>query len=318
MKQIFSLIVAFAMFGVIFSVLPSAYSQTSDAGTGEQTTLSGDLLNDPLAMEILQKIEESKRKIANLEQQNYDNIQAQKFLEDRRAVALDRLNQSLILWEEEWHEFSPKVAYQKFIDKMPSGVQGIYAKQFEFTEKKHEFGSNMKSIALKKGLSSSQAMDKFNQGARSSLGELGDYNEKIQPDASAEISTKIAIIQGNIDDLNAGYFYRHADLKGELNARYAVEEENERKELRKVLNEYYSNAVSKTELTKQLGDLREEYAQIKESLLRENAKTLSEYEKDHMDNVQYRMDRINNDETLSSFITAVWDSQSNSVELVRK
>ncbi len=136
MKQISSLIVAFAMFGIIFSVLPSAYSQTADVDTDEQTTLSGDLLNDPLAIEILQKIEESKRKIANLEKQNYDNIQVQKFLEDRRAVVLDRLNQSLILWEEEWHEFSPKVAYQKFIDKMPSGVQGIYAKQFEFTEKK--------------------------------------------------------------------------------------------------------------------------------------------------------------------------------------
>ncbi len=185
-------------------------------------------------------------------------------------------------------------------------------------KKKHEFGSYMKSIALKKGLSSSQVMDKFNQAARSSLGELGDYNETIQSDTSSEISTKITIIQGDIDDLNAGYFYRHAELKGELNAKYAIEVENERKELRKVLNEYYSNVISKTNLGEQLGELREKYTPIKESILKENAKTLTEYEKNYMDNVQYRIDRINNDETLSSLIMAVWDSQSHSVELVRR
>ena len=68
MKQITSLVVAFAMFGVIFSVLPSAYAQTSDVEISEQTTLSGDLLNDPIALEILQKMEESKRTIAKLDE----------------------------------------------------------------------------------------------------------------------------------------------------------------------------------------------------------------------------------------------------------
>ena len=63
-----TLVVAFAIFGVIFSVLPSAYAQTSDVEISEQTTLSGDLLNDPTALEILQKIEESKRTIAKLDE----------------------------------------------------------------------------------------------------------------------------------------------------------------------------------------------------------------------------------------------------------
>jgi len=35
MKQILSLVMAFALFGIIFSVLPSAYSQTLE--TSEQT-----------------------------------------------------------------------------------------------------------------------------------------------------------------------------------------------------------------------------------------------------------------------------------------
>ena len=318
MKQVFSLIVVFAMFGVLFGILPSAYSQISGDNTDEQTILSGDLLNNPLAMEIIQKIEESKRKIANLEQQNYDNVQAQRFLEDRRAVALDRLNQSLILWEEEWHEFSPKMAYQKFIDKMPSDVKGIYAKQFEFTETKHELGVTAKTNALDDGMTSSKALQKFNSAARSTVAELNYYNESIQPDTPSEIRTKIAIIQGYVDSDNASYFYHHERLKGELNAKYAIEVGNERSELREVLRDYHANIISGDELTEQLGMLREKYTPIKENLLEENAKTLSESEKKYMDSIQRTIDGINANEDVSPFIEAVWDSKLRSIELVRK
>ncbi|MCH9659232.1 hypothetical protein K0U27_11215 [archaeon] len=318
MKQTFSLITAFVMFGVIFSVLPLAYSQTSDVNANEQTTLSGDLLNDPLAIKILQKIEESKRKIANLEQQNYDNMQAQKFLEDRRAVALDRLNQSLILWEEEWHEFSPKVAYQKFVDKMPSGVQGIYAKQFEFTEKKHEFGSYMKRIALEKGLSSSQVMDKFNQAASSSLGELGDYNETIQPDSPSEIRIKIANLEGQANDFNHNYFYHHANFNGELSARYAMEVENERTALKDAIKKYHSDVITYEELSEQLTDIREKYSPIKAQILEDNSKSLFEYETRKMNQAQSIIDRINNYDAASVLIEAVWNSETNSIEIIRK
>lgn len=318
MKQISSLIVAFAIFGVIFSVLPSTYAQTFDVETSEQITLSNELLNNPLAQEILQKIEESKRKIAKLEQQNYDNLQAQKFLEDRRAVALERLNQSLVSLEDEWHEFSPKVAYQKFVDKMPSAVQGIYTKQFEFTESKHELGITVKTKALDNGMISYNALQKFNNAARSTVNELNVYNEEIQPDTPAEIQTKIAIIQGYIDSDNASYFYHHAGLKGELNAKYAIEVENERKELREILKEYYANIISGEELTEQLGIIREKYAPIKENLLEENAKTLAESDKKYMDSIQRTINRINNNADVSPFIKAVWDSETHSIELVRK
>ena len=318
MKQISSLIVAFAMFGVIFSGLPSVYSQTSDVETSEQTTFSGNLLNDPMALEILKKIEESKIKIAKLEQQNYDNIQAQKFLEDRRAVALERLNQALTLWEEEWYEFSPKVAYQKFIDKMPSGVQGIYAKQFEFTESKHELGVIAKTNALDNGMISFKALQQFNSAARSTVNELNDYNEAIQPDTPSEIRTKIAIIQGSINDLNAGYYYHHDGLEGELNVKYIIEVRNERSEVKEILKDYRSGIISKKELTIQLTVLTETYAPIKEKILEENAKTLAESEKRYMHSVQYTIKQINNNEDVSSFIEAVWDSKTHSIELIRK
>ena len=43
----------------------------------EQTTLSGDLLNNPLAQDILEKIEQTKHWIADLEKREYEKTKAQ-------------------------------------------------------------------------------------------------------------------------------------------------------------------------------------------------------------------------------------------------
>ena len=318
MKKTASLIATFAMFGVIFSVLPSAYAQTSDVEISEQTTLSGNLLNNPMAIEILQKIEESKRKIAKLEQQNYDNLQAQKFLEERRTVALDRLNQSLTLLEEKWYEFSPNAAYQKFIDKMPSGVQEVYAKQFEFTETKHELGIAAKTSALDNGMISQKALEKFNDAAKSTVDEINSYNESIQPDTPEEIRTKIAIWIGNADDFNRAYFYHHANFKGELSAKHALEVENERLEFKDILNKYNSDVITYKELSEQLTDIREKYSSLKEQILEDNSKALSEFETEKMNYAQRIIDQINNDDAASSVIEAVWNFETNSIEILRK
>ena len=201
---------------------------------------------------------------------------------------------------------------------MPSSVQGIYAKQFEFTEKKHEFGSYMKSLALDKGLSSSKAMEKFNQAAKSSLGKLGDYNEKIQPDTLSEITTKIAILEGSANTFNHNYFYKHANFKGELFAKYSVEVENERIELKDALDKYDSDVITYKELSEQLTDIREKYSSIKEQILEDNSKALSEYETKEMNHAQSIIDRINNDANASSLIEAIWNSETHFIDLVRK
>ena len=318
MKQISFLVVVFAILGVIFSVFPSVYAQTSGAETSEQTTLTGDLLNDPVALEILQKIEESKKKIAKLEQQNFDNLQAQKFLEERRAVALDRLNQALISWEEKWHEFSPKIAYQKFIDKLPSGVQGTFAKQFEFTEKKHELGVTAKTHALDNGMTSQKALEKFNNAAKSTVAEINSYNETIQPDTPEEIRTKIAILVGKSDDFNRNYFYKHAAFKGELSAKYAIAVDNERVEFKDVLKKYNSGMITHKELSEQITEIGEKYSPIKEKILEDNSKSLSEFERKQVNHAQSIIYGINNSDVASSHIEAVWDSKTNSIKIMKK
>ena len=67
-----------------------------------QTTLSGDLANNPVAQDILEKIEQTKQWIADLEKREYEKIRDQQEIEEKRAIALERLNHDLLEWESLW------------------------------------------------------------------------------------------------------------------------------------------------------------------------------------------------------------------------
>ena len=322
MKQILSLVMAFAMFGVIFSVLPSAYSQTSDVETSEQTTFLGDLLNDPMALEILKKIEESKRKIIKLEQQNYDNLQAQKFLEDRRVVALKRLNQSLVLFEEEWHEFSPKVAYQKFVDKISDGdAKGVFLKQFAFTEKKHSYGVTAKTKALDRGMNSYESMVRFNDAAKSTVSEITKYNEKIQPNYAESLKKKNSERMEYWDDMlnNRDELIKQdkSAIERDYSIQLAVVSQDERIEIRKIIKDYDAETITRIELSHELGTIREKYNPIKEEILNKKEKALSKLEPKYDNWIPGVVNKLMSSKNpIDAHIGIVWNSDTKSYEVV--
>ncbi len=134
------LLFAFVLVTTI-SISPQIYAQTDNTiDTSEQTTLSGDLENNPVAQDILKKIDQTKKWIAELEQRNYDLLESQRELNEQREQVLKILQQDLIEWEALWEEYSPRNAYAKFVDKKPEWIQGVFWDQFEFTESKSEAG----------------------------------------------------------------------------------------------------------------------------------------------------------------------------------
>ena len=313
MKQISSLIVTFAMFGVIFSVLPSAYSETTE--TSEQTTLERDLLNDPLAQEILLKIAESKRKIANLEQQNYDNLQAQKFLEDRRVLALERLNQALVLFEEEWHEFSPKMAYQKFVDKVTDdNAKGVFLKQFAFTEKKHSYGVTAKTKALDRGMNSFESMVRFNDAAKSTVAEIGKYNEKIQPNYEKLQARKMVERIEYWDDLlnnqDKSLKRDQTAIEKEYSLKLSKITKDERLEIRETINLYDDGIITRVQLTEELGDIRNKYNPVKDSINNKKEKALSKLDQKY-DNWIPKVSKklLGSDHEIDANIAIVWSEE---------
>lgn len=138
----YKILLGFALFLIaIISVSPQIYAQTNDSVyTSEQMTLSENLENDPMAQMILEKIEQTKKWIAELEQKNYEQLADQRELEAKRQQALESLNRDYNAWMKLWEEYSPRNSFERFVEKKPEFVQGIFWDQFEFHDSKVNAG----------------------------------------------------------------------------------------------------------------------------------------------------------------------------------
>ncbi len=141
-RTILPLIFVLLVFGVVtISTFQLTYAQTDDAVyTSDQIILSGNLENNPVAQDILKKIEQTKKWIADLEKKNYALLEPQRELDQKREQVLKILQQDLMEWEKLWEEYSPRNAYKKFVEKKPEWIQGVFWDQFDFTERKAEAG----------------------------------------------------------------------------------------------------------------------------------------------------------------------------------
>ena len=160
---------------ILISFNGFSYGQT-DPVTSEQITLSGDLKNNPVAQDILEKIEQTKKWIADLEKREYEKTKAQKELDEKRAVALERLNQDLIEWENLWANYTSRAAFERFVEDKPVPIQGVFWDQFEFKEMKVDAGRAALKEVIANGGTLSQARAAYHKAAETKRIELIEMN----------------------------------------------------------------------------------------------------------------------------------------------
>jgi hypothetical protein len=163
------------VFFLIFGSTRTTYGQ-SPVETSTQTTLSGDLKNNPVAQDILEKIEQTKQWIAELEKRDYEKTQAQKELDEKRTIALERLNQDLGEWESLWANFTSRAAFERFVEDKPAPIQGVFWDQFEFKEMKVEAGRSALREVIAKGGTLSEARAAYHKAAETKRIELIEMN----------------------------------------------------------------------------------------------------------------------------------------------
>ncbi|WP_278975992.1 hypothetical protein [Nitrosopumilus sp.] len=164
---------------VVFAFLASPIYAQEPVETSNQTTLSGDLTNNPVAQDILKKIEQTKKWIRDLEQKDYERLEAQKELEAKRAQSLQILNQDLADWEKLWDYYSSYNAFDRFVDKIPdSQVQDVFWDQFEFKEQKVEAGRDAFKQVIADGGSRRDALQAYLAAAETKRIELIETNSQ--------------------------------------------------------------------------------------------------------------------------------------------
>ncbi len=160
------------LFGLM--IISVNYSFADDS---EQITLSGDLANNPVAQDILKKIEQTKKWIKELEEKNYEALEAKKELETKRAQALEKLNQDLSEWEALWEYYSPKNSFSRFVDTVEEPqIKEVFWDQFEFHQIKVDAGRDALKKVLANGGSLKEAHQAYHKAAETKRIELIEAN----------------------------------------------------------------------------------------------------------------------------------------------
>ena len=178
MKTWFFIILLLSIIGISeFSIQMSHGQIDNDSNKiNEQITFSDDLLLDPIAQDILKKIEETKKWIADLEQKQFEENQAKQNLEEMRVMSIERLNQDLKEWERLWEKHSSRNAFESFVSKKPEYVRGVFWDQFEFKEQKVKAGREALKQVLLSGGSLKDARNAYNNAAQTKKIELIEMN----------------------------------------------------------------------------------------------------------------------------------------------
>ena len=160
---------------VSFSFAQTVQAQDSSGSEG-QMLLSESLLHDPLALDLLEKIEQTKKMIADLEKKEFEKNQAQELLQQKRDLSIERLNQSLDEWERLWEKHSSENSFERFVNKKPSFVQGVFWDQFNFKEQKVLAGKIAMSNVLANGGTMQEAKNAYHKAATTQKIELIEMN----------------------------------------------------------------------------------------------------------------------------------------------
>jgi hypothetical protein len=170
------LIIGFSL-AILLMLTISSLNQSAEASTTEDlqaelvaykwTILAGDdLLNDPMTAKILENIEISKKRIAELQNPQVQLTEQQKFVEQQRQIANAKLQEDLDRMYKKYEDFTPRAAFAKYVDEKPEMYHDFYWELFEYMEQKVIVARQARDQILENGGSRQQAQNAFNTLAK--------------------------------------------------------------------------------------------------------------------------------------------------------
>ena len=130
----------------------------SDAFAEEQSKISGftviegdEIKKSLVAQQILQKIEESKKILAELQAGKPLLTEQQKFVEAQRIIVKERLDADLKRMDKTYEAYTSKNAFAKFVDSVNPIFHDLYWDQFNYMDEKIKIARIAKNLVLADG-----------------------------------------------------------------------------------------------------------------------------------------------------------------------
>jgi len=110
------------------------FAQTVDT---KFTVRNAEQINkDPFAKSLLEKIEQMKQRIAEVEEAKKKQQEHQKFIDQQRELVKQRLAQDLNRMHDKYKDNTPKAAFTSFVSSKPIETHNVYWDMFNYQQQK--------------------------------------------------------------------------------------------------------------------------------------------------------------------------------------
>jgi len=158
--------------------------------------ISGDeLLNNPLAAQILKNIELAKQRVAEQQERQRQIQEHQIFVDKQRQIANQLLQEDLDRMFKKYEPYTPRNSFTTFLTKIDSTVHDIYWGQFNYQQQKVEAGRAAMQAVLANGGGMQEARQAYFDAAATTRAEIIQVNE----DLNIKYGFAVQTIQDNFD-----------------------------------------------------------------------------------------------------------------------
>ncbi len=182
--------VAFCACVLSLFVFLTTYTQ-SYASDGAEIKATDKIKNNPAMMQMLKKIEQSKKILAEMQEQKRTvDANAQKLQEVRKTVQA-KLSEEVDRMKKDSEPYSPQNAFSRFVAKKPAELQTVYWSMFNYQNEKIKTAQDVRDKVLSDGGKKTDAWNAYYKNAatnRAKIIELvKEYNIKY---ANADVVTQ--------------------------------------------------------------------------------------------------------------------------------
>ena len=172
------------------------------------------ILNDPFAQRLLEYIELSKQRIAELENQERIQTEHEKFIEQQRQIANAQLQEELDRMNKKYADKTPRAAFAKMVAKYPEEYHDYMWELFNYMYSKVIIAREARDNILANGGTHSDAQQAFIEHASITKAERIAYAEEMVD--KYELYNKISSVKdfNNLPQSTKVAFINYMDKRG--------------------------------------------------------------------------------------------------------
>jgi hypothetical protein len=162
--------------GIILSLFAILNTTQIFAIEADEIKATEKIKNNPTMMQILKKIEQSKKILAEMQEVKKTQVQQNKAIQEARSIANARLNEEIDRMSKNNEPFTSQNAFEKFVSKKPIEIQGIYVSMFNYQQDKIKSAQNIRDQILAGG-KTKDAWDAYYKNSATSRVQMVSLNK---------------------------------------------------------------------------------------------------------------------------------------------